>query len=235
MKGRIKRLDQEGGIKLPRIGFIKTGYKDGNKPRSVDYFIAAGKYKALFDKAYGQKPQKIHIVFWDDEPATSCHERYEYRDGQGRLYARGDGQDFEVWNAQAEKYEPYSKEDHPDIMERVHDKVKAKGWDVILTLRFILPVVRDIAGYWEYTTRGEASSIPAIRDTFDAIQQSRGSVAGVVFDMNVEFIKSQKPGSKSRYPVVNIVPNQTPENIEAVKGSFLQIESHGKKENGDQG
>lgn len=221
MKGRIKRPEGQT-FKLPRVGMIKTGYKtEKGLPRSTDYFLATGKYKALFESAYPGKPQTIQIVFWDDDPLTMCEERYEYRDKDGRLYAKGDGEIFEVWNGS--EYEPYSIIDHPDIMDRIDKKVSAKGWAVILTLRFILPKVKDIAGYWEFSTKGEASSIPAIRDTFDAMANARGSVRGVIFDLNVKFAKSQKPGVTSRYPVVNLVPNQSEANIKAVSGSMLNV------------
>lgn len=224
-KGRIVRPKESGGFKLPQVGKIKTGYKnEQGQPRSCDYFLASGKYKELFNAAYPGKPNAIQIVFWEDDPAAMCNERYEYRDRQGKLYARGDGQDFEVWNSSKEKYEPYSTAEHPDIMEKVNAKVNnGKGWEIILTLRFILPKVKDIAGYWEYSTKGEASTIPAIRDTFDAMMQARGSVRGVIFDLNVVFAKSQKPGIKSRYPVVSLVPNQSKQNLDAVKGTMLHV------------
>jgi hypothetical protein len=223
MSGRIKRPEINTGIKLPRVGHVKTGFvNDKGYPQSCDYFIATGKYKDLFYKYYPGKPQTIQIVFWEDDPATMCDERYEYRDNQGKLYAKGDGETFHVWNETKQDYVAYSMEDYPDIKDRVHATVgNPKGWEVILTLRFILPKVKDIAGSWEYSTKGEASTIPAIRDTFDAMLNSRGSVRGVIFDLNVQYAKSQKPGVKSRYPVVNLVPNQSPENIEAVKGNML--------------
>lgn len=221
-KGRIIRPEEQGSFKLPRVGMIKTGYKNAQgQPRSCDHFLATGKYKNLFEKAYPGKPNTVQVVFWEDDPAAMCNERYEYRDNAGKLYARGDGETFEVWNGT--KYEPYTIEQYPDIMDRVHAKVGAKGWEIILTLRFILPKVKDIAGYWEYSTKGEASTIPAIRDTFDAMLQARGSVKGVIFDLNVQFAKSQKPGVASRYPVVNLVPNQSQENIQTVKGTMLQV------------
>lgn len=224
-KGRIKRPEQIGGFKLPRVGLIKTGYKnDKGQPRSCDYFLATGKYASMFNAAYPNEPNTIQIVFWEDNPASMCEERYEYRDKQGKLYARGDGETFEVWNTKAQKYEEYSTEEHPEIMQKVDDKVRnGKGWEVTLSLRFIMPKIKDIAGYWEYSTKGVASTIPAIRDTFDAMLQSRGSVRGVIFDLNVVFAKSQKPGVASRYPVVSLVPNQSKENIEAVKGTMLQV------------
>lgn len=220
-KGRIKRPEGQT-FKLPRVGMIKTGFKNHKGlPQSTDYFLATGKYKSLFEAAYPGKPQTIQIVFWDDDVESMCEERYEYRDKDGRLYAKGDGETFEVWNGS--EYDKYHISDHPDIMDRIDKKVSHKGWAVILTIRFILPLVKDIAGYWQFSTKGEASSIPAIRDTFDAMLNARGSVRGVIFDLNVTFAKSQKPGVNSRYPVVTLVPNQSEANIQAVKGTMLNV------------
>ena len=223
-KGRIIRPEGQT-FNLPRVGMIKTGFKNANGyPQSCDHFLSTGKYKSMFEKAYPGKPGTIQIVFWDDDPATMCEERYEYRDRDGRLYAKGDGTDFEVWHSGKEKYLKYSIDDHPFIMDEVHNKVKGKDWYVILTLRFIMPKVKEIAGYWEFSTKGEASSIPSIRDAFDAILQANGSIRGVIFDLNVQFVKSQKPGINSRYPVVSLVPNHSQENIQSLKGSMMNIE-----------
>lgn len=225
MAGRIVRPDTGKAMTLPRVGMVRTGFKnDKGYPQSCDYFIPTGKYKDLFTKHYGDKPNTIQVVFWDDDIETMCNERYEYRDNQGKLYAKGDGEIFEVWDSKNKKYQNYSAFEHPDIMEKIHDKVKnKKGWDVILTLKFIVPKIKEIAGYWEFSTKGVESTIPAIRDTFDMMLGVRGSVRGVIFDLNVQFAKSQKPGVSSRYPVVNLVPNQSEENINAVKGTMLNM------------
>lgn len=231
-KGRIKRPENNSAIKLPRVGMVKTGFKnERGYPQSTDYFLATGKYKTLFEKAYPGKPSTLQIVFWDDNPEIMCEERYEYRDSQGKLYASGDGETFKVWSANDSKYLEYTIDDHPDIMQKVHSKVNYKDWSIILTLRFMLPKVRDIAGFWSFSTKGKASTIPAIRDTFDAMMESRGSVRGVIFDLNVAFAKSQKPGKASRYPVVTLVPNQSQENIEALKGSIMNVQPPKQIEN----
>jgi hypothetical protein len=53
MTGRIQRPNVDNKrLLLPRVGFIKIGYKtDKGYPHSVDYFIPAGKYAALFTQA----------------------------------------------------------------------------------------------------------------------------------------------------------------------------------------
>lgn len=237
MKGRININRPTTGIQrvvLPRVGFIKVGYKEkaanGKEyPKSVDYFIPTGKYAGLFTKAYGEKPQTIQIVFPDDAPEKVCNEMYEYRDDYGRRIAYGDGETFFVWNGK--QYCQYSTKDYPNLMARVAEKYPNRavlnggdGWIVTLTVTFIVPLVRGVGGVWQFTTKGTASTIPNIRDTFDAILEEKKFVKGIIFDMNVQFAVSQKPGDRSRYPVVTIVPNESEGNLFAVKEAFKPVQ-----------
>lgn len=244
MNGRITNrpsTEQQGRLALPRVGFIKIGYKkqgrDGKEyPQSVDYFIPAGKYATMFTKAYGEKPQTIQIVFPSDNPAQVCNERYEYRDDDGRLMATGDGTDFQVWNGK--EYQHLSATNYPNLMTSIEKRYPNKqyqrtgeGWSIILTLNFIIPCVQGIAGVWQFSTKGTASTIPQIRDVFDAMLQAKGYVRGIIFDLNVQFAKSQKPGDKSRYPVVTLIPNESEDNVKKVKQAYqpIQIEEKNKR------
>lgn len=234
MKGRISR-PQPGinRVVLPRVGFVKVGLKEKGKngkeyPKSVDYFIPTGKYAGLFTQAYGERPQTIQIVFPDDDPAKVCNEMYEYRDDEGRRVAYGDGETFFVWDGQ--KYEQLSIKDYPNLMAGVGKKYPNKsvknggdGWQVTLTITFIAPLVRGIAGVWQFISKGTSSTIPNIRDTFDAMLQERGFVKGIVWDMNVQFAVSQKPGNRSRYPVVTIIPNESEGNLRKVQDAIKPI------------
>lgn len=221
--GRICRPEDNVRLSLPRVGMIKTGFKDNNGfPKSVDYFIPTGRYAHLFTNSYGEKPNLIQIVFPENDPSKVCIERYEYRDDEGRLFARGDGENFEVWDGK--KYEPLTKTAWPNLMQGIAKKYPNKmvkkgedGWSVVLTLNFVVPMIKGIAGYWQFTTKGEASTIPQIRNVFDNVLQKRGFVAGIIFDLSVDFAKSQKPGQKSRYPVVSLVPNESDENVNKIK------------------
>ena len=94
------------------------------------------------------------------------------------------------------------------------------GWDITLTMTFIIPLIKGIAGVWTFVTKGAASTIPNIRDIFDAVLYERGFVRGIIWDMNVQFCISQKPDTHSRYPVVSIVPNESDENIQKIKESY---------------
>lgn len=218
MNGRIKRnTELHSGVALPRIGFVKVGKKvmgrNGKEfPTSTDYFIPTGKYAPLFTQAYGDNPSTIHIVFPANDAESVCREQYEYRTNDGKLVAYGDGEVFNVWDGKC--YEPVNIAEYPRLMDGVKKKYPSqRGWAVTLTLTFILPMVRGVAGVWQFTTKGDASSIPNIRNTFDAMIEQRGAVAGVLFDLNVEFAKSQKPGEGNRYPVVTLVPNESKDNL----------------------
>ena len=230
MAGRImKKPAGTTKLVLPRVGTIKIGYKDERGfPRSVDYFIPTGKYASLFKKAYGDKPQTIQVVFPDDDPAKVCNERYEYRDDEGRLLATGDGNMFQVWNGS--EYQEVSIEQSPNLMQSVSKRYPNKqskktgdGWQIILTLNFIIPCVRGIAGVWQFSTKGTASTIPNVRDVFDAMLEMKGYCKGIIFDLTVQYAKSQKPGDKSRYPVVYLVPNESEENIRTIKQAYEPI------------
>ena len=213
MGGRIIRPEQGAGIlELPEIGRLHIGMKnERGLPTSIDWFRATGKYAGLFGKALGEKPQTIQVVFPSDDPAKVCNERFEFRDDKGALVARGDGEIFEIWDGK--KYAPYSVAQYPDIRAQVAannpTKRGADNWDIVLTMRVIIPAVRGVIGVWQFSTKGAASSIRNIRESFDGVQQMRGTVTGTVFDLSVQFAKSNKPGVNSRYPVVSLIANDT--------------------------
>ena len=231
MNGRIKRPEALTRLVLPRVGQIKIGKKsERGFPMSVDYFIPVGKYASLFTQAYGERPQTIQIVFPDDDAEKVCNERYEYRDDEGRLIASGDGEWFDVWNGK--QYAKLSIEQYPKLMESITHRYpnrKSKqeghdGWDITLTLNFIIPMVRGIAGVWQFVTKGTNSTIPQIRETFDAMLKERGFCKGIIFDLNVQFATTQKPNDKSRFPVVSLVPNESAENVLKVKKAYEPID-----------
>lgn len=226
MNGRIKRNVAEERLSFPIIGKIKVGIKtEKGYPKGVDYFVPSGKYSELFKRVYGDKPNTIQIVFISDDAKESCIERYEYRDDKGKLIAFGDGEIFNVWGGQ--KYSEISIAKYPDIMEIISEKYpnrKAKndykGWDVTLKINFLIPLIRGVIGLWSFETKGYLSSIPNIRNVFDEMLCRRGFVKGIIFDMNVKFVTSQKPYDKSVYPIVSIVPNESEDNVNKLKDSF---------------
>lgn len=197
-------------LELPEIGRIHIGMKnERGLPQSIDWFRPTGKYAGLFTGALGDRPQTIQVIFPDDDPATVCNERWEYRDDKGALVSRGDGRTFEIWDGK--KYAPFTVEQYPDLMDKITARYPTKrgadNWDIALTLRFIVPAVRGVVGVWQFSTKGAASSIKNIRNSFDGVQMMRGTVTQTVFDLSVQFAKSNKPGVNSRYPVVSLIAN----------------------------
>ena len=228
MGGRIYRPEASGValLELPEVGRLHVGMKSNKGyPMSIDSFRATGKYSALFVKALGEKPSTIQIVFPSDDAGKVCNERYEYRDDKGALVARGDGQVFEVWDGLG--YVPYMVDQYPDIMRQITAKNPTKrgddNWNVVLTLRFVVPAVRGVIGVWQFSTKGKASSVRNIRESFDAVQRMRGTVTGTVFDLSVQFVKSNKPNTNSRYPVVSLIANDN--RIESIREAMSQREN----------
>ncbi len=218
LTGRIKRDITDTGLKLPRIGKIKVGEKRRNAngkeyPVSLDYFRCDSKYQKFFEDAYGETPKKIQIVFVSDEFTDSCDERWECRDSQGRLTGKGDETGWYLWDGK-----DYSLVDA--VKDR--DKMKSSGkWEVILTIRFIIPAIKGVFGMFEFTTKGDKSSIPQIRDTFDSVQKMAGTIINIPFDLVVEKVISQKPESKNKFPVVNLIANMGSDNLEILKNYYL--------------
>lgn len=225
MKGRIKRPEaQQSRLILPRVGQIKIGMKNANGyPQSVDYFIPTGKYAGLFTQAYGEKPQTIQIVFPDDA-------RQKYVTSVTNTgTTTGDGDTFQVWDGK--KYETLTTEKYPNLMQSITKRYPNKksrqpdcdGWEVTLTLNFIVPLVRGVAGVWQFATKGTASTIPQIRETFDGMLAERGFCKGIIFDLNVQFATTQKPGDRSRFPVVSLVPNESADNVLKVRKAWEPV------------
>lgn len=211
MGGRIIRPENNTSLlELPEIGRLHIGMKnEKGYPMSIDWFRATGKYAELFHKALGEKPNTMQIIFPSDDAEKVCREEYQYRDDKGALVARGDGHIFEVWNGKI--YAPFSTADYPDIMNQVAQRTPTKrgtdNWDIVLTMQFIVPAVRGVVGVWRIQTKGKASSVKNIRESFDAVQMMRSTVVTSVFDLSVHFHKSNKPGDSSRYPVLSLVAN----------------------------
>ena len=216
MAGRILNNKESKRLPFPIVGNIKCGMKsDRGFPMSTDYFIPSGDYAPLFKQAYGEKPNCIQIVFPSDDAELCCREEYVLRDGAGKLVGTGDGETFKVWSEKTEKYIIVTTSEQPDIMAMLEKHYKQE-WKITLTLVFILPLVRGVMGCWQFVTKGSASTIPQVRDAFDAMIEQNGRAAGVIFDLSVKMHKSNKPKDTSRYPVVSLVPNESAENLRKV-------------------
>jgi len=226
-KGRIRRNEPQSAGIIPVIGKLKIGekVKKGTKeyPVSLDYFKADGKYAALFhseEHGYGEKPSVIQVAFVSDDIKHVCDERFEMRDAGGRLYGTGDGELFSIWDEKLEGYADFYASEHEGLMDRVAKKT-GKPWQAVITLRFLIPEIKGVIGVWQLSSKGAASSIPAIRQSFDYVMELAGTVIGVPFDLSVEKVKSQKPGAKSVFPVLSLIPNISTGHLETVR-RFLE-------------
>lgn len=149
-------------------------------------------------------------MFPSDNINECCYERYELRVGS-KLFARGDGEEFEAWSSKDRAIVKRYKKNEPDIGKLLLAEARAMNdkaaWSTVLTLRFLILPIKSVMGLWSFSTKGEASSIPAIIAAYDSVLNYAKTVVGVPFDLNVEMVKSQKPDSESRFPVVKLVPN----------------------------
>lgn len=223
MSGRIINNTEVKRLPFPIVGRIKAGMKsEKGYPMSLDHFIATGPYAPLFTQAYGENPSTIQIVFPSDDAELVCREEYVLRDNAGKLVSTGDGEDFKVYSEKTKAYKTITVSEQPDIMDMLSNHYKQK-WLVTLTLNFIIPLVRGIMGCWQFQTKGVASSVPQVRDAFDAMLEQNGHASGVIFDLSVKMHTSQKPNTASKYPVVSLVPNESEENLRMVKESRKPI------------
>lgn len=213
----IRKNQQQATSRLSVIGNIRIGEKRQNSqgkeyPVSLDYFKATGNYASKFTEVYGEKPSTIQVVFISDDNFQSCHEEYDARDKAGRRAGYGDGETTYLWNGK--DYEPTT--DRKFIDE--YTKKNGITWKPRLTLHFIIPAIRGVFGVWKFETSGDKSSMNAIRDVYDEIQATASTVINIPFDLQVKKVSSNKPDTKSVYPVVNLVPNISSENMEQLRG-----------------
>ena len=124
-------------------------------------------------------------------------------------------------------------------MLNARTEAKSRAWDIAIKIAGVAVTLTtfglayrlkkgELKNMWEFETNGTASTIPQIRDAFDMAKEQRGSCTGMIWDMTVKFATSQKPGDKSRYPVVSIVLNHSEENIKKVKEAADAIKLLGR-------
>lgn len=219
---RIKRRindQQPKTATMATLGKICIGEKvltpnGKERPSALDYFRvnADDQYAKLFTAAYGERPTKIPIFFVSDDKGQSCPNFMELRDKAGKRVAKGDGEQFEV----ATKNSDGTVSDiivRPDNLDKwMNDLERSVGgvWKEVLVLKFVIPNI-PILGVWEFRTGGKDSSILNIVSTIDTVVEMAGRLKGIPFDLSVEIVKSDKSGSTSKYPVVSLVCNLSPE------------------------
>jgi len=217
--GRIAARKQVSATNtLPEIGKIKIGEKAKNAsgkeyPKSLDYFRATGNFAKSFTDINGDKPAMIPICFVSDNLEEVCNERYECWEG-GKRWGFGDGTTFTVWNKDKGAYEENATKDHP--------LVKSLKWDQMLTLRFVVLNMPGILGYWSFTTKGKAVTIPSVVKAFDFVRERAQTIIGFPFNLMVEKKVGYNPGEVRNYPVVTLVPNFSQDAIDMVSNYLDQ-------------
>jgi hypothetical protein len=200
---------------MQSIGRLSIGIKVNKNgveyPQAIDYFRATGNYANLFHEAYGEKPSQITIRFLTNDARTSCNNYLEIRKGP-QVYARGDGVMFEVADEKGNFNEVAVNEDFYNSQfkidaEKACSTEKNKGvWKSRLDLRFLIEGLQGIAGYWQLTTHGDASSINNLVSSFHFVKNAtRGHVKGLLFNLNVKMHKSDTAFSKKKFPVLSLV------------------------------
>ena len=91
----------------------------------------------------------------------------------------------------------------------------------MFSLYFIIPELK-IWGLWVFESKGVESTIPNIEGCYDSVMDRAGTVVNIPFDLQVEKVVSQKPESKNKFPVVNMVANLSDTSLEKLKN--LQLE-----------
>jgi hypothetical protein len=205
---QYKQISRIGNIS---IGERYTTDKGVESFRSIDYFRATGDYAQLFHDAYGDKSNRIKIIFPSDDARLSCCNYYEIRKGR-QGYAYGDGTFFNVADGQGGYKEITLKEDFENSAfkkecEKVCSTDKHKGeWKDKVRLNFFIHGVHGVTGYWQLITGASASSINNLVSTFHTIKGlTGGRIRGLEFELSVKMHKSDTAFSKRIYPVLNLV------------------------------
>jgi hypothetical protein len=223
--GRVAvRKNENSGSTLPEVGKIKVGEKTADRglPKSLDYFRATGPFASQFNAICGDKPKKLQISFISDDLTEVCNEQYQSW-VKGKRWGWGDGLTFTVWDPEANnKKGAYititSTEDKPAAKD---PRVSKLQWDLTLTIRFILLEMKGVLGYWTFTTKGKATTIPSIIKAFDFVRSRASTIVGFPFTLIVDKKVGYNPGEAKSYPMVTLVPNFSQEAIEMVS-SYLE-------------
>lgn len=236
MLGRL--VDQQEAFRpgIGVIGKIKIGEKTISKngkeiPRSLDYFRADApkQYQDLFTGTFGDKPQKIEIIFISDDLRHGCNLQYELRGDSGKLFARGDGHTFEIFRADPGQWQTITL---PEIVAKYGSLEQFKiasekhclsfsGWETRLTMRFLIPKIKGLIGEWQLSTKATKSSIGQITGAFDKVMEFAGTVINIPFDLTVEMATSDGYQSAKRYPVLKLIPNASYDNLQVIR-SFVE-------------
>ncbi|MBS4000783.1 MAG: hypothetical protein KGZ71_09915 [Desulfobulbaceae bacterium] len=225
VKNPEKQQSLSNNLGYSIIGKIKIGEKYISKngkelPRSIDYFRATGAYSEVFHQKLGDKPNILEIVFPSADHRQVCFQRIEGRDSKGNLCAVFNGAEYFVYDTETQKYLLCSQQEFEKAKQNgikvksgfgANEKieiVKIDNWKERLTIRFFVLKLPGILGVWELSTSGTETGIPNIIQNYDDLVKSVGqNINKVVCELNVKFASSNKPGTQSKYPVLQMTPN----------------------------
>lgn len=218
--GRIKddRTNTLGVLGKVKVGMLNSNKSGKSYPTSIDYFrFTSGqesRVKRMTDM-FGDKPTRIPITFHTDDTDVVCDQRYEIRDGAGKLICHGDGIIFHESHPSGfiEK-DMGDKKSGEAYMAKLASNTGSK-WEEVLILRFMVMKYTEL-GLWEFRTKGKETSIGQIISAFDTVMDQAGRVKGIPFWLTVEKHKSNRAGANRQYPVVNLVCDLSPEMVETV-------------------
>ena len=114
-----------------------------------------------------------------------------------------------VWDEDEVMFKPFyrgNKEDEQKIKAAKTLSGSKLGWQHILLLRFMLVDMPHVLGWWQLETKGKASSIKNIVNSFDFVLTNAGTVIGVPFDLSV-VLHSSDTQERRKYPVLSLTPN----------------------------
>jgi len=231
--GRLKKRVLSSGIepttaKVAVIGKVKIGEKNAKGyPTSLDYFKfdSTPQYCSMIADKYGEKPTLIKIFFPSNDLKEICNHEYTIRDTSGKKAAYGDGENFYVAKVQPDKQVKFIYASNEEIlkhygtveafMAKMEERLSTK-WKEWLTLRFMI-VGFPVLACWQFESGGDDTTIPAIVQEVDRLMSGAGRVAQIPFDLSVKKVKSDKSGSTNSYPVVSLVCNFSPEDVDNLK------------------
>jgi hypothetical protein len=173
---------------------------------------------------YGEQPKLLKIFFPSNDMKEICNHEYVIRDSSGKKAGYGDGENFYLATPSdgTVKFQLWEKEvieskfkNAEAFMSSISAKLKT-NWAERLTLRFMI-VGFPVLACWEFCSGGDDTTIPAIVGEIDRIMQGAGRVSQIPFDLSVKKVKSDKSGSNNAYPVVSIVCNFSPEDVDNLR------------------
>lgn len=222
---------------LGRIGKIKVGKKtDRGLPTSLDYFrFDCGDNKMWEEEArrlFGSEPKSLPIKFFTANDDISCDQRYELRTHDGKLAGKGDGKHYWLVNEHGQWHMEADRKKVAAYVTRLKTEKYKPEWQEVCYLRFVLSGY-PVLGYWELYTKGASSTIKNLVGVFDQVRNLT-DITRVNFLLRVERHTSNRAGSKSRYPVVSLYPEQAmnDDRSRLVGGSALVGDDAGGQEGG---